>query len=220
MVVNTCKLKVIYMPRKRTIFQKITFVIFSLFGLIIIFFVMSALFRAFGFSENIMLIIFVSILIGSFIDIPLFTKKWIYEGAISRTFSTKVCLNVGGALIPMGLSIYLLYNHTELLKSFFIAVLVIAVIVRIVSRAVPNKGFTIPLFIPPVVTIFVVWYLPGTSVVLAFASGVFGVLLGLDIMNINRIKKLNAAKVTFGGAGTFDAVFITGLASLFVHFML
>jgi hypothetical protein len=42
----------------------------------------------------------------------------------------------------------------------------------------------------------------------------FGTLVGADLLNLPRIRSLRAPAVSIGGAGTFDGVFLTGLAAV------
>jgi uncharacterized membrane protein len=46
---------------------------------------------------------------------------------------------------------------------------------------------------------------------LAYISGVFGVLIGADILRLNTIAALGTPVAAIGGAGTFDGIFLTGI---------
>ena len=46
------------------------------------------------------------------------------------------------------------------------------------------------------------------ATVLAFVSGTIGTLLGGNLAQLHRIKGLDVADVSIGGAGTFGAIFI------------
>jgi len=46
---------------------------------------------------------------------------------------------------------------------------------------------------------------------LAFISGVFGVLIGADILRLNNIAAFGTPVAAIGGAGTFDGIFMTGI---------
>ena len=50
--------------------------------------------------------------------------------------------------------------------------------------------------------------------VLAYICGVLGVLIGADLLNLNKIKKLGAPTASIGGAGTFDGIFLTGVLAV------
>jgi uncharacterized membrane protein len=49
---------------------------------------------------------------------------------------------------------------------------------------------------------------------LAYISGVIGVLLGADLLNLRKVTKLGAPMMSIGGAGTFDGIFLTGIISV------
>ena len=46
---------------------------------------------------------------------------------------------------------------------------------------------------------------------LAYVCGTLGTLLGADVLNLSRVRSLDAAQVSIGGAGTFDGVFLAGI---------
>jgi len=45
-------------------------------------------------------------------------------------------------------------------------------------------------------------------------AGAIGTLAGADVLNLPRTRSLQAPIVSIGSAGTFDAVFLTGLAAV------
>ena len=45
-------------------------------------------------------------------------------------------------------------------------------------------------------------------------AGTFGTLVGADLLNMPRVRSLQAPMVSIGGAGTFDGVFLTGLVAV------
>ena len=46
---------------------------------------------------------------------------------------------------------------------------------------------------------------------LAFASGVCGVIIGADLLNIPKVKKNGTHVMSIGGAGTFDGILLTAI---------
>jgi uncharacterized membrane protein len=52
------------------------------------------------------------------------------------------------------------------------------------------------------------------AAVVAFVSGTVGTLVGADLMNLHKIADLGAPVVSIGGAGTFDGIFVTGIAAV------
>jgi uncharacterized membrane protein len=48
----------------------------------------------------------------------------------------------------------------------------------------------------------------------AYVAGTLGTLIGADLLNLHKIKHLNAPVVSIGGAGTFDGIFLTGILAV------
>lgn len=128
-------------------------------------------------------------------------------------FETLLALNVGGALVPTITSLYLL---TKLPSNIYfhlaISLIIVAAIVRLVSRPIQGMGIIVPILIPPAVSSLVAIAVGGDySHIIAYVSGTLGTLLGADILNLNRILDLGAPIISIGGAGTFDGVFLAGI---------
>jgi uncharacterized membrane protein len=43
-----------------------------------------------------------------------------------------------------------------------------------------------------------------------------GTLIGADLMNFDKLAQLKAPVLSIGGAGTFDGIFLTGIASVLI----
>ena len=141
-------------------------------------------------------------LLGSQVNIPLYS---IDRGA------TVVALNVGGALIPVLVSLYLLV-HTGMYRRILIGVSVVAAVVHSLAQIVPGVGIAVPMIVPPLVAAGVALPLAfRRAPPLAYVSGSMGTLIGADLMNLGKISRLGAPVVSIGGAGTFDGVFLTGI---------
>jgi uncharacterized membrane protein len=141
-------------------------------------------------------------LLGSQVNIPLYS---IDRGA------TVVAVNVGGALIPILVSLYLLF-HTGMYRRMLIGVSVVAAVVHSLAQIVPGVGIAVPMIVPPLVAAGVALPLAfRRAPPLAYVSGSMGTLIGADLMNLGKISRLGAPVVSIGGAGTFDGVFLTGI---------
>ena len=141
-------------------------------------------------------------LLGSQVNIPLYS---IDRGA------TVVALNVGGALIPILVSLYLLV-HTGMYRRMLIGVSVVATVVHSLAQIVPGVGIAVPMIVPPLVAAGVALPLAfRRAPPLAYVSGSMGTLIGADLLNLGKITRLGAPVVSIGGAGTFDGVFLTGI---------
>jgi uncharacterized membrane protein len=53
-------------------------------------------------------------------------------------------------------------------------------------------------------------------VALSFVTGVLGVIIGADLLNLGKISRTTARTISIGGAGTFDGIFLTGIISVFL----
>src|SRR3989442_12061812 len=79
-------------------------------------------------------------LLGSYVNIPLYQVS-------TRTV---VALNVGGALIPILVSLYLLV-HTRMFGRMLIGTAVVAAVVHSLAYVVPGGGIAVPKLVPPLV---------------------------------------------------------------------
>lgn len=165
---------------------------------------------------------------GSYINLPVYAlpAEEIVSGRVVDFFGmryvvpsvvdwpqTIIAVNVGGAVIPVLLSFYLL-TQARLVRAAIATAVVAAVCYR-VATLVPGLGIAIPSLVPPLVTTLVaVLIAPRDAAATAYISGSLGTLIGADLMNLPRIRGLGAPIVSIGGAGTFDGIFITGLAAV------
>jgi uncharacterized membrane protein len=167
-------------------------------------------------------------LLGSMINIPLkripqenmTTEKTVrifgikYAIPRSETMETTLAINVGGAIVPVLISAYLLLETGLIFKSLLATVLLIAVAYRL-ARPIKGVGIALPFFIPPfVAALFSLMIDPRQAPVIAYISGTMGTLIGADILNLNKIRNLGAPVVSIGGAGTFDGIFLSGILAV------
>jgi uncharacterized membrane protein len=139
--------------------------------------------------------------------------------------STTIAVNVGGALVPAALSAYLIV-HDRIGWQALAAVMVVGALVHLVARPVPGLGIAVPALLPGVfaalvaVALYAVAGHPVAVAGLAYAGGTLGTLLGADLVNLPRVRRLGAPVVSIGGAGTFDGVFITGIIAVLLASLL
>jgi uncharacterized membrane protein len=183
----------------------------------------------FGLSYEEALLLFTLIVIGSFVNIPLYRKEgrfvvgtYSFFGIIYQVVERKdvvIAVNLGGCIIPSILAIKLLLELP--LNAFIVTFIVCTAVVYSLAKPVPNVGIAVPMFIPPLVSSFMsyltilsmnlpVFILPK----LAFSSGVLSALVGADILHLKDIEKIGSGIVSIGGAGTFDGIFLTGVFSV------
>lgn len=218
-------------------------IIILVFGLGALFLgVILSAFMKIGFSAGDALLILLLSLVGSSINIPLtklksnapiITDSYVrffgvsYRVPIRRLTKneTVLAVNVGGAVIPILISAYLL---TQFPSSAYIAgagVLIVTLITYAVARPIRGIGIATPALIPPLTAAVAAFFLtsfihsPEISIeqsrfVTAYAGGVIGTLIGADILNLGKIRDLGAPIASIGGAGTFDGIFLSGFIAL------
>ena len=189
----------------------------------------------FGLSYDEALILFLLIVLGSFINIPLYKKEgkfvvgtYSFFGVMYQVVERRdivIAVNLGGCVIPTILSLKLL---TEIpLNAFLVTFVVCTAIIYRVAKPVPGVGIAVPMFIPPAIsslTSYVVVTSMGLPLTilpkLAFSSGVLSALFGADVLHLKDVEKIGSGVVSIGGAGTFDGIFLTGLFSVIFSLLL
>ncbi|MDD4281913.1 MAG: DUF1614 domain-containing protein, partial [Candidatus Methanofastidiosa archaeon] len=131
--------------------------------------------------------------------------------------TTTIAINVGGAVVPLAVCAYLFLRYPSYLFPSCLATipLCVAVCYR-VARIVPNVGIVMPTFIPPLTAaiLALLFDTSGFAVPLSFVTGVLGVIIGADVLNLRTVAKTPSPTVSIGGAGTFDGIFLTGIISV------
>ena len=168
-------------------------------------------------------------LLGSLINLRLFTIKSSFE-KLPENFllprsvfkalpyhqgQTIIALNVGGALIPISFSLYLISLHSIDYLTFIPAILIVTFISYMFSRPIKGLGIGIPVFIAPVTAaLSAIMLAPEHSAPLAYICGTLGVLIGADLLRLKDIKYMGVPAASIGGAGTFDGIFFTGIIAV------
>ncbi len=216
-------------------FNPLTFLLMIFFFFIVLFFffmvevnVIALVFAKIGIPPRHIFIALFLILVGSFINIPI--KRIPQEtmtGERSVRFfgiryrippaekpETVLAINLGGAIIPCLLSVYLLFQTGLWVKGLAVTAIMVFVTHRL-ARPVKGVGIAMPAFIPPLVAaLFSVIFSYDYAPVLAYIGGTLGTLIGADILNIDKIKNLGAPVASIGGAGTFDGIFLSGIMAV------
>lgn len=235
----------------RVVFRPFSLFYFSvlLFLLLLVFPVLLRLYRsilveALGLPPWLFAAVLVLSLFGSSVNIPVTTLEsrepvrafrevrffgvtWRIPGVEMGVRRTYVMLNLGGGVVPIMISGYLLAVGIPTCSgdvySSYINVLIVFLLVTFStfrsSRLVKGLGIATPMLGPPVATVFSVFMLSVLRVVscptqIAYVGGTLGALVGADLLNLGRIPELGAPIVSIGGAGSFDGIFLTGLFSV------
>jgi uncharacterized membrane protein len=216
-----------------SVFALILLVVFIL--LLIPLFILGLIGAAFtrlGFSWIAALAAIFLMLLGSFVNIPLWRFRrdivrmapeypspsgfnWIPPSA--QVWETRLSLNLGGAAIPLCLAAYLLVQGMGIAGSMLlvqagVVLLLVAAVTFVSTRCQPGIGIQVPLLIPGLIAILASLLVCGgtgpAAAVAAFAGGTVGTLLGGNFFRLFRIRDLGTAELSIGGAGTFGSVFL------------
>jgi uncharacterized membrane protein len=182
-----------------------------------------------GISHRAVSLLLLVMIFGSYINIPIATivghgivqdQVIYYWGvpyvvpSVRQLGRTEVAINVGGALIPLFISLWVVTRTAVFVKAA-IAIAIVSVAVYQIATIVPGVGIVVPTLIPGVLAAIIASLLDRhRAPAIAFAAGTLGCLIGADIMNLPKIGAMHAPVVSIGGAGTFDGVFVSGLVAV------
>jgi uncharacterized membrane protein len=207
-----------------------------LVGLFVVLFVVLLVFRALrhayvslGLSPSAAMLLLFSSLIGSYFNIPVavlppeqlesdkvidFFGMQYTVPMVENLAGTVIAVNVGGAVIPTIMSLYLLVTR-QLWVQGAIATAIVALVLHWLAHPVPGIGIAVPVFFPAIVTAVVALLLSrGNAAPLAYIAGSMGTLIGADLTNLDKVAGLGAPVASIGGAGTFDGIFLTGIVAV------
>jgi len=189
-------------------------------------------FERIGFNSIEYLLILWGTLLGSMINVPVgevksseprvavqevkvFGLYYRIPSVVYKQAITVIAVNIGGAVIPILVSAYLLLSHTTLILAALVGTVVVAITVHLMARKVKGVGIVTPSLLPPIIAAVVSYLLvPGSPAVVAYVSGTLGALIGADLTNLKGIGNLGSPMASIGGAGTFDGVFLTGIVAV------
>jgi len=200
------------------------------FGILILMLQINLLAIAFdklGLSPGSGLMLVLCALLGSVINLPLVRIEaeepagpapplpaWLQSLQPPFEGTTLIMVNVGGCVIPVCFSAYLLAHNPLPLIEVLSAVGLVSLVCYRLSRPIPRLGITMPALIAPfAAAITALLISPQHAAPLAYISGTLGVLIGADLLRLGDIRKMGAAHASIGGAGTFDGIFITGIVA-------
>ena len=168
-------------------------------------------------------------LVGSYINIPIATlpARRILSDQIVNFFGmqyvipavvdwpgTVIAVNIGGAVIPLLVSLYLMIK-LRIFGSALLGVTVVAVVCHWLAHPVPGIGIAEPLVVPSLVTAIVALLISRRHAApIAYIAGSVGTLIGADLLNLYRVRGLGAPVASIGGAGTFDGIFLTSILAV------
>jgi uncharacterized membrane protein len=187
-----------------------------------------------GVSSRTAISLLLGSLIGSYFNIPLFEipSHVVSSAQVVHFFGmhyavpaatdharTIIAVNVGGAIIPVLMSFYLVWHYDLWLKGA-VATAIVAAVCYLVATPVPGLGIAVPVFVPAIATAIIAFLLDRKYVTpLAYVAGSLGTLIGADLLNLDKIAGLGAPVASIGGAGTFDGIFVTSIVAVLIGSM-
>jgi len=195
-------------------------IVILVFYIIYLFFTKA--FQYMGFSSiEAVIIVFISFIFGFDIIILGFNISNIYLFSYENWI---VSINVGGAVIPIVLSIYLIFKKKISWKNVLLGIIIVSIIAFIVTNPSPYKGIVasfpywlLPAFFASIISVILSWKNFRKAAPLAYISGTIGVLIGADFLHLPELlnyqidKSINAI---IGGADVFDMIFLTGVIAV------
>jgi uncharacterized membrane protein len=182
-----------------------------------------------GLSSRAALLLLFGSLLGSYFNVPIYhmPAETLLSGGEIDFFGmrytipvvvqwpgTIIAVNIGGAVIPSLMSVYLLAKHRLWIKGA-LAITAVTAVCHWVAHPIPGIGIALPMFVPTIATAIVAWLLAyANAAPIAYIGGSFGTLIGADLLNLDKINGLGAPVASIGGAGTFDGIFLTGILAV------
>jgi uncharacterized membrane protein len=168
--------------------------------------------------------------VGSWINIPLArfpAEDSVMEEVVVQVFSqryvmpqwsqprqTVLAVNVGGAVVPTLLSLYLLTQALAPLRVV-VATAAVTLLTYWWARPVAGVGIVVPMLLPPLsAALAALLLVPQQAPLAAYVAGTMGTLIGADVLHVRQVTKLATPLASIGGAGTFDGVFLTGIIAV------
>jgi len=165
----------IYRPHKSLVFVFFGFLL-SVVIILLLLSVTEVAFQRLGFTRLEVVLILIGTFLGSSVNISfhrITSVNRILKQEEVRFFwityriphfsveevSTIVAVNLGGAIIPTVVSLYLIRTHEQQLLPALLGVTITTLVVHLVARKVPGLGITTPAFIPPLTAVLVAYLL-------------------------------------------------------------
>jgi uncharacterized membrane protein len=184
-----------------------------------------------GLSPAAAVILLLGSLVGSYFNIPIVElpaqqvlsgQEVVYYGmryaipVVVQWPGTVIAVNIGGAVIPALMSLYLLAKY-RLWGPGLLATTAVSLVCYMLADPVPGLGIAEPVFVPALTTAIVALLLSRRHAApLAYIGGSLGTLIGADLLNLGKVQGLGAPVASIGGAGTFDGIFLIGILAVLI----
>ena len=157
---------------------------------------------------------------GNFLGAPIPIPKVVYSPG-----KTLIAVNIGGALIPASISLYLLAKYHNIVPITLVSILLMSIICYFLAKPIPGVGIAMPAFVPPLVACILSLMLihplrPMSVLANTYVTGTLGTLIGADLLHLKDIRRIGAKVVSIGGAGVFDGIFLSGILAVVLAVLL
>jgi len=217
-----------YLPLTLPFFAALVFIFLVLVALIEIGILRYAFMRI-GIGPRAAMLLLLATLFGSYINIPIaelparqilanqtftyFGMRYTVPMAVEWP-GTILAINVGGAIIPFCISVYLLAKNDIWLRGLA-SIAGVTVICHLVAYPVHSVGIAVPIFVPPLAAAIIAIIISRDyAAPLAYIGGSMGTMVGADLLNLDKVQGLGAPVASIGGAGTFDGIFLSGIIAV------
>ncbi|MCK4476028.1 MAG: DUF1614 domain-containing protein [Methanophagales archaeon] len=159
--------------------------------------------------------------IGEFYGVPIAEEM---QEDNERAYKTRVTLNMGGFIIPLFFSFYLLLSYPTLLLEVAMPILLMTIFSYMLSEVKGGVGIVIPSYvgifaIPLGLVLAAPLGLPLESIarLLIFVPAIFGILLGMLIrLATLPEEQVGSAFFNIGGIGSFYSIYLISLLALLI----
>jgi uncharacterized membrane protein len=179
-----------------------------------------------GVSSRYLSLTLLGTVLGSYVNVPLwrvhgrevsrvrevraFGVRWVVP-VLEANAHTVVAINLGGAIIPVLLSLRIILV-TQRDAEIALATGCVAVVSYLLARPVRGIGIVVPTIVPPLAATAAALLLSRDAApAIAYVAGTLGTLVGADLLHLRGALALGAPVLSIGGAGTFDGIFLTGI---------
>jgi uncharacterized membrane protein len=195
-------------------------------------------FARLGLSPAVTTVVLLGSLVGGWINIPIWRRRiplptswdgWQVLGPWSdfetlpgrpgwffyqppRVREQVIAINLGGALIPLAVDLFLLPRAP--IEPLLGAVAGVAAASYALARPAWPVGIVLPPFVPPLAAALLAEvFAPGAAPVVAYIAGTLGTLIGADLLHLADLERFDAQLLSIGGAGVHDGIFFAGVVA-------
>jgi uncharacterized membrane protein len=179
------------------------------------------------------------VVIGSMINLPVYrlprdelqpeiVMGIVYWGMMAPQYrrvrhETVIAVNVGGCVIPVMLAAWQILHVARVGNGPLLALAGVSVLNVVVcyfaARPMPGIGIVMPAFIAPLTAVGATWLVCGfwdaagteNRAPIAFTAGVFGPIIGANLLHLKDLFRTQAGMLSIGGPGTFDSIILSGV---------